>query len=231
MSRRGFTLIELLVVIAIIAILAAILFPVFAKAREKARQASCTSNVKQIALGVLQYAQDYDEILPCAWQYIPGGQVYFGNLIQPYVKNTQIFICPSDSAPTTWGTNNNGVASFSYLWNNIQNQATNWPVAIARGTFINSPWTSHTGLRSGPPAYGTGVNMSTVQDPSGTMMLFDGNNGGGEVWTDTNADYGTAPVIKFRHNDGFNAAYVDGHAKWRRGGSCLPGEYTTETGD
>src|SRR5664279_2671514 len=111
--RRGFTLIELLVVIAIIAILAAILFPVFAKAREKARQSSCSSNVKQIALGALMYAQDYDEILPCAWQYCPNPtQVYFGNLIMPYIKNSQIFQCPSDSAPTTWGNAANGVASY-----------------------------------------------------------------------------------------------------------------------
>ncbi len=65
--RRGFTLIELLVVIAIIAILAAILFPVFAKAREKARQSSCLSNMKQIVLGTMQYAQDYDERLPMRW--------------------------------------------------------------------------------------------------------------------------------------------------------------------
>jgi prepilin-type N-terminal cleavage/methylation domain-containing protein/prepilin-type processing-associated H-X9-DG protein len=97
--RRGFTLIELLVVIAIIAILAAILFPVFAKAREKARQTSCLSNVKQILLGVMQYAQDNDETLP------PGAlikqstpTVNWYQAIDPYLKNSQILICPSKSS-------------------------------------------------------------------------------------------------------------------------------------
>ncbi len=102
MQRKGFTLIELLVVIAIIAILAAILFPVFARAREKARQSSCLSNVKQIMLGTLMYAQDYDETLEPHITFhtdnpFPGGQIYLGwtYMIEPYVKNAQIFICPS----------------------------------------------------------------------------------------------------------------------------------------
>jgi len=104
MSRRGFTLIELLVVIAIIAILAAILFPVFAKAREKARQSSCLSNVKQIGLGVLQYAQDYDEKLPNKWWWFvhtPTGYTTSTNyltwpeVVMPYIKNDQVWQCPS----------------------------------------------------------------------------------------------------------------------------------------
>ncbi len=96
--RRGFTLIELLVVIAIIAILAAILFPVFAKAREKARQSACLSNVKQITLAMLMYAQDYDEIVPRCSQWVPGwpGYVYkWPQLIYPYTSNVQIMSCPS----------------------------------------------------------------------------------------------------------------------------------------
>jgi prepilin-type N-terminal cleavage/methylation domain-containing protein/prepilin-type processing-associated H-X9-DG protein len=97
--RRGFTLIELLVVIAIIAILAAILFPVFAKAREKARQSSCLSNLKQIGLACQQYAQDYDERLPWHCRYIPGAADAAGNdwtgQITPYIKNVQVFACPS----------------------------------------------------------------------------------------------------------------------------------------
>jgi prepilin-type N-terminal cleavage/methylation domain-containing protein/prepilin-type processing-associated H-X9-DG protein len=96
---RGFTLIELLVVIAIIAILAAILFPVFARAREKARQASCQSNLKQIALGCLMYSQDYDERYPNnEWQ--DAAQAWYqcrtaATKIYPYVKNAQLFVCPS----------------------------------------------------------------------------------------------------------------------------------------
>lgn len=97
MKRRGFTLIELLVVIAIIAILAAILFPVFARAREKARQTSCLSNVKQLVLGVMMYAQDYDESLP-GYHFAgsPSSNDQWHEVIEPYVKNEQLFICPSD---------------------------------------------------------------------------------------------------------------------------------------
>ena len=97
--RKGFTLIELLVVIAIIAILAAILFPVFARARENARRASCQSNLKQIGLGVAQYTQDYDEKMPnvemSAGYWTTNG--IWRNLVQPYLKSAQIFSCPSNT--------------------------------------------------------------------------------------------------------------------------------------
>ena len=110
MYRRGFTLIELLVVIAIIAILAAILFPVFARAREKARQASCASNLKQLALGFMMYAQDYDDKLPGQnLAHYPGGPTAYPNdaccverniaweVTQPYIKNRQVLQCPSEN--------------------------------------------------------------------------------------------------------------------------------------
>lgn len=95
--RKGFTLIELLVVIAIIAILAAILFPVFAKAREKARQSSCISNVKQIMTAVNMYSQDYDEVLPCAytWGY-PDPWVFWPHQLEPYIKSWDVYDCPSN---------------------------------------------------------------------------------------------------------------------------------------
>src|ERR1700710_648750 len=96
--RRGFTLIELLVVIAIIAILAAILFPVFAQAREKARQTACLSNMKQIGLGFLQYVQDYDGQLPQSDGGTPSMYVAAAR-IMPYVKNFQVFKCPSSLWP------------------------------------------------------------------------------------------------------------------------------------
>jgi prepilin-type N-terminal cleavage/methylation domain-containing protein/prepilin-type processing-associated H-X9-DG protein len=96
--KRGFTLIELLVVIAIIAILAAILFPVFAKAREKARQASCQSNLKQIMLAGLMYAQDYDETLPCYSQMGAETRPLWFDMIMPYIKNWQIIVCPSKAS-------------------------------------------------------------------------------------------------------------------------------------
>jgi prepilin-type N-terminal cleavage/methylation domain-containing protein len=111
-TRRpnAFTLIELLVVIAIIAILAAILFPVFAQAREKARQASCLSNIKQLTLGMVMYAQDYDETFPqwqwdrqCGWAECNGGPnnatTLWSNAIFPYVRNAQVYLCPSDKRP------------------------------------------------------------------------------------------------------------------------------------
>jgi len=104
MKKHGFTLIELLVVIAIIAILAAILFPVFARAREKARQTSCLSNIKQISLSTLMYVQDYDEIMP---RYYHTSSLNFTVQvsIQPYMKNEQIWRCPSSPA-----------VNFHYYW-------------------------------------------------------------------------------------------------------------------
>ncbi|MEI6500574.1 MAG: DUF1559 domain-containing protein, partial [Armatimonadota bacterium] len=122
--RKGFTLIELLVVIAIIAILAAILFPVFAKAREKARQSSCLSNVKQIALGMMQYAQDYDErMVPAAMYYATPNYYTWMYLMQPYVKSSQIFTCPSSTA-TGWNGSLNTTQNTGYgLFRNLSGVA------------------------------------------------------------------------------------------------------------
>src|SRR3989442_11712832 len=116
--KNAFTLIELLVVIAIIAILAAILFPVFARAREQARKATCASNMKQVTLGVQMYAQDFDETLP----YQDGDRCPYGterraqwiNGTMPYVKNPQVWWCPSAQKQSTAGTDN----SDSNYWHN-----------------------------------------------------------------------------------------------------------------
>ena len=110
-KKKGFTLIELLVVIAIIAILAAILFPVFARARENARRASCQSNKKQMALGFKQYIQDYDELYPVATNGTAFTGTTWSNVLQPYLKSQQIFQCPSDAAAT-------GSTFNSYAYNN-----------------------------------------------------------------------------------------------------------------
>jgi prepilin-type N-terminal cleavage/methylation domain-containing protein/prepilin-type processing-associated H-X9-DG protein len=152
MSRkRGFTLIELLVVIAIIAILAAILFPVFAQAREKARSISCLSNMRQLGTGAMMYVQDYDEMYPGSWQwspgaihshspYILGGQITMAEAETvcqtcPYVKNAQVYSCPSRqniwsygyAYPTMWG-----------LTYEIPGSAYRWPTGPAMAEF-NKP--------------------------------------------------------------------------------------------
>jgi prepilin-type N-terminal cleavage/methylation domain-containing protein/prepilin-type processing-associated H-X9-DG protein len=107
---RGFTLIELLVVIAIIAILAAILFPVFARARENARRSSCQSNMKNIGLAFQQYLQDYDELFPQGVVTYNAGWASYE--LQPYIKSTQVFTCPSDSAGSS-------TAPYSYGYNSL----------------------------------------------------------------------------------------------------------------
>jgi len=114
MVRRGFTLIELLVVIAIVAILAAILFPVFARAREKARQTSCQSNIRQLTIAYLEYVQDFDECFPNLgyedfWAKWPKD-----GIVQPYIKNTQVLQCPSTSASLL--TSVCSVATSPYLY-------------------------------------------------------------------------------------------------------------------
>ncbi len=130
-SRKAFTLIELLVFIAIIAILAAILFPVFAQAREKARQTSCLSNLKQAGLGIMMYVQDYDETFPKAsfWDTSKPFSEYYlwtsQRCIQPYMKNVGIYRCPSDSFPTGHDAAYYGLAAdrkpfaISYMANSI----------------------------------------------------------------------------------------------------------------
>jgi len=189
--KRGFTLIELLVVIAIIAILAAILFPVFARAREKARQTSCLNNLKELGLGAIMYAQDYDEFHPyCYFIAAPGfddgvsreGYTMMSGLM-PYVKNAQIFKCPSLKSANTTYTHTNNVQivsdySFScyYVWSG---GATN--AALRDETFENV-------------------------DPSAVVMMSS-YTGGYRTWV----PYWTQP---YEHNDGANITFADGHAKW-----------------
>lgn len=122
-SAKAFTLIELLVVIAIIAILAAILFPVFARARENARKASCMSNLKQIGLGFMQYSQDYDEnVVPVRVGGAASNYFNWSNIIQPYLKSTQVLVCPSNSSKvqgyaynmSAGGAPNRNLASYNF---------------------------------------------------------------------------------------------------------------------
>ena len=144
--RRGFTLIELLVVIAIIAILAAILFPVFARAREAARKASCESNLKQIGLAVNIYKQDYDEVLPfyvngASWTWAGQANTYWGYFYQPYAKNQAIWRCPSQTTNSAAG-------------------------AIGTSYGLN-------GLLDGGSATAPGIMDAGVEDTAGTVLCHD----------------------------------------------------------
>lgn len=200
--RKGFTLIELLVVIAIIAILAAILFPVFAKAREKARQASCQSNLKQIAMAVMQYAQDFDESTT-GYQGNVGPWHY---LIAPYVKNTQVFACPS---MTTYGM-------WAYGWNSYISGNT------AMGTIAKPAETVLMGdaARIGTPTPDDGNPASWTAVTNCHWQMAWPTSG---PWNPGTCC--TAPVggrrMHVRHNDGANFAWCDGHVKWDKGMSMI----------
>lgn len=198
--RRGFTLIELLVVIAIIAILAAILFPVFAKAREKARQSSCLSNVKQLSLGFLQYAQDYDERLPESY-WIQGtqppirlwGTSYMSSQenAYPYVKNAQVYICPSASnVQCSYGPT-------QYNWH-----------GGSLGT-IGSPARTIMITEGALNFYGRWCAVAP-QKPHGATRNC--NNWPPGDWEE---DANMIAVVG-RHNGGSNYAFYDGHCKWQR---------------
>jgi prepilin-type N-terminal cleavage/methylation domain-containing protein/prepilin-type processing-associated H-X9-DG protein len=199
MSKRGFTLIELLVVIAIIAILAAILFPVFAKAREKARQASCLSNNKQLCLAVLSYAQDYDEKLPQGYIYeLPGDTNWLCSwmqLVMPYTKNVQLMVCPS------WTT-------ASWYSDNGPNKQ--MPI----------PSESYTTVWGGGAA---GSALGAINQPAQCIYGFEMKAplalGLADHYYCGTAPATLAPALNARtdlepHNGGMNVFFVDGHAKW-----------------
>jgi len=210
----------LLVVIAIIAILAAILFPVFAKAREKARQASCSSNVKQLAISVLMYAQDYDEALPGFYSRLvppnPWPLKQWVHDIYPYTKNWQIFRCPSGGDSNTSANTPPAVPRVPIGY------GTNpWAMSGGRGNFNN--------------------NMAQFARPSEMVVIFDAYRAGryctypmgynlGSRGDDCRArpdgivvDSSGAATVNgtntARHNEGSNVAFGDGHVKWLRAGT------------
>jgi prepilin-type N-terminal cleavage/methylation domain-containing protein/prepilin-type processing-associated H-X9-DG protein len=189
LRKSAFTLIELLVVIAIIAILAAILFPVFAQAREKARAFSCLSNMKQIGLGIYMYVEDYDELYPPSFAVMPcinggdlctsvggqtgpaGGPIPYDAQIDPYIKNNQIYACPSDSAPDNWPD------SSSPIWNGIYN---NKHIRRSYGYvgnilteqyFLSSGQDANPDPNTGLSAWGRGYSMAVLDQPADTIAV------------------------------------------------------------
>ena len=233
----AFTLIELLVVIAIIAILAAILFPVFARARENARRSSCQSNLKQIGLGVLQYAQDYDEKYPAGATGNRGrgwaGQVF------PYIKSTQVFVCPSDARPL----NANAQISYSFNsaitypingWSNPSLAAFN---AASRTVIVfetsNVTWYQPTDLTSPYSPVGDGYSGDNEPNGTGGARYATGYMANSEVTAPFPASTYDAPTG--RHLDTSNFLFVDGHVKSLRGetisaGLAAPSSTTAASG-
>jgi prepilin-type N-terminal cleavage/methylation domain-containing protein len=169
-KRTAFTLIELLVVIAIIAILAAILFPVFARARENARRASCQSNLKQIGLGIMQYTQDYDEKMPFYYHYYDSTTyARWQDDIQPYVKSYQLLVCPSQ-APV--GSSSGGrTALFKTIYPNAP-----VPLEASYGSNSVSGGTPPTGFTSSQPWVANGatgtltVSLAAIEEPATTIF-------------------------------------------------------------
>ncbi|MGI4787851.1 MAG: DUF1559 domain-containing protein [Janthinobacterium lividum] len=200
MKKRGFTLIELLVVIAIIAILAAILFPVFQKVRENARRASCESNEKQLALGLTMYTQDYDEFIPPTAIYAADGVtvVLWPDMINSYVNNKQLRLCPSDS---TDKVNSYGLNELTFV------DETDGPAPTSSLAEFQSP--SNTvmlgELGVGTVGIGFQSDLTTPVPDAYKLTVPD---------VDMNDQYDARPSA--RHTDQVNLAFMDGHVKSMR---------------
>lgn len=234
MRERGFTLTELLVVISIIALLAAILFPVFARARDNARRTSCISNLKQIGLGIVMYTQDHDGRVPKVYttgntttapdgeDFFAGGATWFWQqMIFPYVKSHQLFYCPS---------------SFSQVGTDIPSLGNESPYA----TMLNANYAFNYGMKTSGSDSAPGINIAAMPDASGTYMLMEfGNYNFTHTYvarvnlTSTSYVPGAGlhgsscamgpSVQEFksdcedgRHFGGVTVGFADGHVKWYR---------------
>jgi prepilin-type N-terminal cleavage/methylation domain-containing protein/prepilin-type processing-associated H-X9-DG protein len=226
--RAAFTLIELLVVIAIIAILAAILFPVFAQAREKARQASCLSNLKQMGLGLMQYVQDYDETTPLSWYGVNNDNCYsWRGAMYPYVKNDQVYFCPSHTltptAPYMRWTSARDILGQGTAGTCFYGQSSYGLNLAHWSTAAPDTMTPPAGITQNP------VTLARMTAPAQTIWATDfggqrafGNPGdgtaisGGLPNTGANAWFAIWWPGRNRHSEGANYLWCDGHAKWHR---------------
>jgi prepilin-type N-terminal cleavage/methylation domain-containing protein/prepilin-type processing-associated H-X9-DG protein len=194
---RGFTLIELLVVIAIIAILAAILFPVFARARENARRASCQSNLKQIGLGIAQYTQDYDEKMP-AYARVTTPELSWQAAIQPYVKSSQLFSCPSNTdtgfVPASTEIRAHYVGSLHGCGGN--------------------PWDNSGGFSNCNGVFGArlspGVALSDISNPATTLAVVENRSNDSIMYPDQSW---STDNLFVGHLSTSNYLFADGHVK------------------
>ncbi len=210
-GRSGFTLIELLVVIAIIAILAAILFPVFSRARAKARQAACTAHMKQLGLAFMMYAEDYDSCLP-SWAFgnisdndngPNEGCFTWDTVLQPYMKNQQILVCPNNP----YGR-----------WVNEGNYGRLPVRSYAMPRYVGDPW----GTNRPGSAWFQVLPVDYVPKPSETVLLFEKGKRGvgiqgdaaGEWFMQSHGCTGYDLDTKMFHNNGKNFLFLDGHVKW-----------------
>jgi len=217
--HEGFTLIELLVVIAIIAILAAILFPVFAQAREKARSSSCLSNQKQIGLAFSMYAQDYDETFPLGYDTI--NALRWEDLVKPYIKGGNvggILTCPSAST-----------RAYAYSMNPVLSATSMASAGKPADTVLtadaciapNQANTIDKLPQSGPTFVYTAKGFETMWEPKPTFSTGKGDpNATIIAATDLNEDSNKGVgMLRYRHNEGVNTSFVDGHTKYTRRGA------------